>query len=360
MSSAPARAVLPASNQALTKIGEFEGRLELIEKKLPEIEETNKLAADVKDLLKRADEQEKYIDFLKEENDGLRAEIKALKTVDDHTTTDDSESEEKVPTKTEGDIEQSALAYADDTFKDESHEVELFGETYVSSKFSLPKLEKLVGPNSMFRYLDGPFPLLRYARITWDTTSSNDTVLPLLSESSSPALRHLDNVVSIRSLPSLTAIAEHVPHISNLTFRIIPKKNEVYVTGKVLDRFHKSLEEAIESFTNILTLTIIPIDEKNWLEYDLDLEDVDDEFDFVTHLGGLCPNLRTIAMYRGIVWERDIPSSNCWLPTVYSEKSEWVDSTEKYEDEDVVWVNSYVPDLPRQVLLQTYVWNRWK
>ncbi|KAG6894905.1 hypothetical protein C0992_004025 [Termitomyces sp. T32_za158] len=128
LSSGSARIVLPPSgplksSQVLTKIQEFEGRLELVENKLPTIQETNELVVDVKEWMKRAERQEKDIEFLKKENVLLKAEIKARAIINDVTTTDDetsaneSDSEEEL-TKMEEEIEGSSLAYADNAFKE--------------------------------------------------------------------------------------------------------------------------------------------------------------------------------------------------------------------------------------------------
>lgn len=129
-SSTPAVIALPGTaprlkaTQVLEKIGEFEARLEVVERQLPEIEKANELLAQVKVLLRRTETQGKDIDSLKKENEQLRKEITARAIICDETTdeeisTDESDNEEKraALTKMEEELEGSALAYADNAFK---------------------------------------------------------------------------------------------------------------------------------------------------------------------------------------------------------------------------------------------------
>ncbi|KAG6885149.1 hypothetical protein C0993_005512 [Termitomyces sp. T159_Od127] len=229
-----------------------------------------------------------------------------------------------------------------------------FDEMNPPYKFSLPKLKKLVTETaSTFHYLEGPCPLLRYARITWDDLTATDTILSFLS--SSPALHHLDNIVSVQNTPSLSAIGEHAPGVINLTFRL--ETNGVQMTEEILEEFHDLLKEDIESFEKIVTLSVIPVDANHWKEYDLCTDEVNDDFDFVTCLGELCPRLCIVATYGGIIWERNRPSGY-WLPLVYSKKDEWYKYTDKYDEAELVIVSSWEPSYRGERVLRTYVWDR--
>ncbi|KAG6887955.1 hypothetical protein C0992_010058 [Termitomyces sp. T32_za158] len=162
-----------------------------------------------------------------------------------------------------------------------------FSEMNSAYKFNLPKLRNLIVETlSTFHYIEGPCPLLQYARITWNDLSAADAVCSFLS--SSPALHHLDNIVTVQNMPSLSAIGEHVPHIRNLTFRL--ETNKTRMTEATLNRFHKILKKNIASYKKIVTLSMITINANEWNEYDLDFDEVDDDYDLVTRLGELCPS----------------------------------------------------------------------
>ncbi|KAG5332705.1 hypothetical protein C0989_006666 [Termitomyces sp. Mn162] len=136
LSSGPARITLPTSGplkskDVLSKIREFEGRLEIVKEKLPQIENTSQLTKQVKDLMKKVDEQSKDIDGLKEENDLLKKEVEVLMSINAQVPSDDlditsmseSESDEETVglTKMEEEIKGSALAYSDNAFKELMH-----------------------------------------------------------------------------------------------------------------------------------------------------------------------------------------------------------------------------------------------
>ncbi|KAG6813568.1 hypothetical protein H0H87_009030, partial [Tephrocybe sp. NHM501043] len=109
------------SSVVVAKIGKFEGQLDDVEKRLPDIAFASKMAQKFKEVVKRVEAQEKEVEALKKENKLLQEELAALTADYDATSdegTEDLDKEEETElTKIEETVELSSLAFGDNTFK---------------------------------------------------------------------------------------------------------------------------------------------------------------------------------------------------------------------------------------------------
>ncbi|KAG6855477.1 hypothetical protein H0H87_002317, partial [Tephrocybe sp. NHM501043] len=115
--SNPARITLPTTgllkSSVVAKIGEFEGQLDDVEKRLPDIAFASKMAQKFKEVVKRVEAQEREVEAFKKENKSLREELVALTADYDATSNEGTEDLDKE----EETVELSALAFGDNTFK---------------------------------------------------------------------------------------------------------------------------------------------------------------------------------------------------------------------------------------------------